>query len=195
MLQLLVFDPGEDYDDDAPPTSALRVGAYLAAPPSWQPDVAETLLLLDPSIGVSLLPINPFGWLDALAAQLAEAADRLEADQRALLRSSIEATPSWLALEPDGDVVSLSVLAPLPYAVYARAGAATASSADRDAVHAYVDAHRDELRPGDASAPLMSRSERALQDIRLPRAGLAAALRAEARDGRALYQHLRPAAR
>lgn len=71
MLQLLVFNPTDDWDDDRLPASAIRPAEYMRHSPPWVPDLAETLLLLDPAAGASLLPINPFGPLDYLAAQLA----------------------------------------------------------------------------------------------------------------------------
>src|SRR5690349_13515036 len=114
VLRLHVFNTSDDYDDDRPPPSLLRVRDYLAGSPPWIPDIGETMLLLEPAAGVSLLPVNPFGWLSALAAQLMEAAERLTAGQPALIRSSIESIPMYLLLEHGGDATYLSALAPLP---------------------------------------------------------------------------------
>jgi hypothetical protein len=196
MLQLYVFDLSDDYDDDRMPASALRPAEYLQVRPSWIPDFGETLLLLDPAAGVSLLPLNPFGLLYDLAAQLAEAADRLVTGKRALIRSSIEATPTYLALEPEGDVIRLSVLGsiprpvamtPLPPGPYSR-------GPDRRAeLHDYVDAHRAELRP-DAPGVRMIPAEQRVQDVPLAGAGMVSALRREAIDGLRLYKALVPKA-
>jgi len=52
------------------PTSALRVSDYLKQRPAWRPALDDTLRLLDSTAGASLLPLNPFGPLGHLAAQL-----------------------------------------------------------------------------------------------------------------------------
>jgi len=198
MLQLYVFNPTDDWDDDRPPPSALRPGEYLRHAPAWEPDINETLLMLDPAVGVSLLPINPFGPLEYLAAQLTEAADRLAAGKRALIRSSIESVPTYLALEPGDDATYLSVLGRFPNDMehWPLAPGPYYSRSDRRAeLHAFVDAHRDELRPGGARSDWMSRDEKRLQNIRLADPSLLAALRAEAADAVRLYETLRPLAR
>jgi hypothetical protein len=196
MLQLYVFDPGDDYDDDRMPGSALRPAEYLRVRPSWIPDLGETLLLLDRAAGVSLLPLNPFGLLYELAAQLGEAADRLADGKRALIRSSIEATPTYLALDPDGDVTRLSVLAQLPRAVAHTPlppGLYAQGDDRRAELHDYVETHRNELRPG-APGVRMMRPEQQVQDVPLPSAGMVSALRREAIDGLRLYKTLFPKA-
>jgi hypothetical protein len=195
MLQLYVFNPTDDYDDNTPPPSALRPGEYLRRSPPWIPDIAETLLLLDPAAGVSLLPLNTFGWLNDLAAQLAEAADRLAVHKRALIRSSIESVATYLALEPGDDATYLSVLAPLPGEIeYSPLppGPYTGSVDHRAELHAFVEAHRDELRPGGALAGSISRDAQRLQNIRLSDPSFVMALRAESADGLCLYKTLRP---
>jgi hypothetical protein len=197
VLQLYVFDPSEEFDEAIPP-STLRANEYLQRTPSWRPESEDTFLLLDPSIGVSLLPINAFGFLEVTAAQLAEASVRLANKQRALLRTSFEARPIYVALEPAGDVVELSVLAPLPYAMEydpLPPGPFSGGVDHRAELHAYVDAHRDELRPGAVPDTSMNRQKRRLQRIRLPAAGLPEALHAEAIAGLRLYKHLSPTAK
>ena len=194
MLQLYVFDPSEELDDAIPP-STLRAGEYLARAAAWRPDPAETLLLLDPAIGVSLLPINTFGWLQHVAAQLAEASDRLASGQRALIGSSFEGRTLYLALEPAGNGVELSVLASLPEAIeYSPLppGPYSGTADHRAELHSYVDAHRDALRPSGALGASMNRDRQRLQRIPLPVAGLPEALRAEAIAGLRLYKHLFP---
>jgi hypothetical protein len=197
MLQLHVFNPTDDYDDDSPPPSLLRVRDYLVRLPLWTPDLAKTMLLLDPAAGISLLPINTFGWLDAIAAQLFEAADRLAAGEPALIRSSYESIPMYLALEPGADATYLSVLGQLPREVEywpLPAGNITGPVDHRAELHAFVAAHRDELRPGGALSERMMPSARCLQNIRLADSAMVSALRAEATDGFRLYKTLRPKA-
>ena len=196
MLQLYVFDPSEELDDAIPP-STLRAREYFARAPAWRPDPAETLLLLDPAIGVSLLPINTFGWLQDIAIQLAEASDRLASGQRALICSSFEGRPLYLALEPARNAVELSVLAPLPRELeYSPLppGPYSGTADHRVELHSYVDAHRDALRPGGALGAAMGRDRQRLQRIPLPAAGLPEALHAEAIAGLRLYKHLFPRA-
>ena len=197
MLQLRLFNPTDDYDDDRPPPSLLRARDYLARSQPWTPDPAETMLLLDPAVGVSLLPINPFGWLSALAAQLTEAAERLAAGQPALIRSSIESVPMYLALEPRGDATYLSALAPLPDQLQywpLPAGNHTGPVDRRAELHAFVAANRDDLRPEGKLAEMMSPDARRLQNIQLGTTSLIAALRAESLDGYRLYKTLDPTA-
>jgi hypothetical protein len=196
MLKLYVYDPAEGFDKELPAT-ALRPVEYLRERPPWVPDLGECLLLLDPSAGDRLLEINPFGWLHELSAQLDEAACRLDGNQRALIRSCGDWTPTFLALEPDGDVTCLSVLMPLPtdidWYLPSRRPPADAGAVDQGAVlYDYVEAHRDELRPGPTTSPMVSLIKRRLQNLPLPSAGLPAALREEARAGMELYRTLLP---
>jgi hypothetical protein len=197
MLQLHVFNPTDDYDDDRPPPSLLRVRDYLASSPSWVPDIDETMLLIDPAAGVSLLPINTFGGLDVLAVQLAEAADRLLSNQPALIRSSFESTPMYLALEPTEGVVYLSVLGEFPRELEhwpLPAGYVSGPVDHRAELYAFVAAHRQALRPGGALSARMMPDARRLQNIRLADPTLVSALRGEAADGVRLYKTLRPGA-
>lgn len=197
MLELYVYDPDEGFDKEQPPATALRPDQYLRERPPWVPDLGECLLLLRDGAGDRLLEINPFGWLHELSAQLDEAARRLDRNQRALIRSCGDWTPTFLALEPDADVTRLSVLMPLPTDLESylpsRSRPAHDGAVDEGAMlYAYVEAHRDELRPGPTTSPMVSLVKRRLQDLPLPSAGLPAALREEARAGMELYRRLLP---
>lgn len=197
MLQLYVFKAMEDWDDERMPASACRVGDYLARRPAWEPDLDDTLLLA-PAAGASLLPINPFGPLGPLAAQLTEAADRLAAGERALIRSAIESTPIYLALEPRDDAMYLSMLGRLPHDMEhwpLPPGPFSGPADRRDELYAWVDAHRDELRPTGPREGWMPRDPGRLQDIRLAAPSLIADLRAESRAGMDLFYALRPSTR
>lgn len=190
-LRLYVFDPDEGFDEELP-ASARTPADWLAAPPPWRPDPQETLLWLD-GLEPPLL-LGAFGRLHALAAQLDEAADRLAAGQRALVRSAMDGAPTWLALEPDGDEVLVSALAelPRPLASYYPTAAtlfdplAAAPVDQRAALHAYVDAHRAELVARREQGGLEWR----VQGLRWPREATLAALRAHAAGAAALDRHL-----
>lgn len=206
VLYLYVYDFDDDWDDDRMPATAMRPADYLRRRPDWIPPYNDdsTLLLLDPqawwrldpAIGLAFLAINHFGPLGVLATQLAEAADRLTAGKRALIRSYIEANEqSYLALEPDGEVTRLSLLMPLPRAMQLSPlppGNYIGPDDRRAELHDYVETHRDALRPADAPDDYRSRLARALQDIPLPSNGLASALRQEAIDGLRLIRTLSP---
>jgi hypothetical protein len=206
VLHLYVHDFNDDWDDDRMPATAMRPAEYLRRRPNWIPPYGDdsTLLLLDPqawwrldpAIGLAFLAINHFGPLGVLATQLAEAADRLTAGKRALIRSYIEANEqSYLALEPDGEVTRLSLLMPLPRAMQLSPlppGNYVGPGDRRAELHNYVETHRDALRPTDAPYDNNARLARALQDIPLPSAGLAAALQQEAIDGLRLIRTLCP---
>src|ERR1043165_1094095 len=183
MLQLHVFNPTDDYDDDRPPPTLLRVRDYLTRSPSWIPDINETMLLLDPAAGVSRLPINTFGGLEVLAVQLAEVADRLSSGQPGLIRSSFESTPMYLALEPAEDAVYLSVLGQLPRELEywpLPAGHSSGPVDHRPELYAFMAAHRRDLRPGGALSHRMSPDAGRLQNIRLADRDLVRSLRDEA---------------
>jgi hypothetical protein len=189
MLHLYVYDPDDDFDGELPP-SAMRPASYRAAPPSWIPALEETWLLLDVPGGEPLQELNPFGYLDALARQMAEAAARLDAGERALIRSAGDWTPVFLAFEPDGAVVRVSALAgmPQPYSSYYpldRSPFHMPVPVDQPAeLYRYVEAHRDELRPTAADG----RAYLALQRLDVPAAPLIACMREEARAGMSLYE-------
>lgn len=189
MLFLYVYDPDDDFDE-ALPGSATRPGAYLAASPGWTPAIEETLLVLDATGGELLLQLNPFGYLDALAAQMVEAADRLAAGERALIRSAGDFTAQFITLEPGGATTGVSALRhlPRPYASYyplVKSPFHTAEAVDQRAeLHRYVADHRDELRPTAADGRALDE----LQGIPVPTAELIAGLREDGRAGRELYE-------
>jgi hypothetical protein len=97
---------------DQAPRSRRRVSLaeWLAAPPSWRPDLEHAFVCV---AGLDA-PVESFGSVELLIPQLDEAADRLAAGRRALLRSAGDWPPFLLALLPDGDAVVASTVHALP---------------------------------------------------------------------------------
>jgi hypothetical protein len=191
MLHLYVYDPQDDFDEGLPP-SALRVSDYLKQRPNWVPALEETWLGLNLPGGEHLLELNPFGLLNFLVPQLEAATKRLEADQRALIRSAGDWTPVFLVLEPKDKVTLLSALSTIaePWGGYyplTKSPLFTPESLDqREALYTYVEENRELLRPGQSE----SRAKRALQGVELPTDELVQSLREEAHTGRHLLEIL-----
>jgi hypothetical protein len=192
-LRLFLFSTAEEFDD-ALPSTAKRPGELAAALPEWQPRLDDTLLWLEGA--PDPLVMSPFGRLEMIGPQLEEAAERLAAGQRALLRSASDAAGVFLALEPvgsEGEIVEVAQLAQLPepwgsYFPLERSFFHPGSAVDqRAALYDYVDAHREELTPRRAQD---GQSLDRLRGLRWDRDATIASLRHEAAGARALLTSL-----
>ena len=116
--------------------------------------------------------------LDFLVPQLEEASARLKMRRGAIVRLAGDWEPTFFVLEPEGDVTRFSVLGTIPrpwadYCALARSFFWTPEPvAQRAALHAYIEEHRQSMHPGLSA----SRAERELQGIELPTRGLVEAL-------------------
>ncbi len=184
MLRFFVHDPEDDFDEELP-ESAMNLSEFLAARPPWKPALEDTLMVFDEPWRESLLELNPFGFLDLLFPQCTEAANRLEAEESALLRSAGDWTAIFLLLEPVGQHITLSIIGSLPrplgsYYPLQDSPFHTFDQVDqREALYAYVSRNRRACRP-DSS---YSRAIREFGTIELPRTEFIEALRREARLG------------
>ena len=191
-LRLFVFST-EDEFDDALPSSAMSPADCAASPPPWSPRLDETLLWLDGARDP--LVMSPLGRLEAIAPQLEEAATRLEAGQRALLRSASDSTAVFLVIEPagDGNEVAVAQLAtpPEPWGSYYPLEHSflhlPAKIDQRAALYDYVEAHRGELVTKSAHD---GQPFDRLHGLRWKRDAAIEALRREATGARALLTKL-----
>lgn len=192
-LRLFLFSTDDEFDD-ALPSTAQRPAELAAAPPRWQPRLDDALLWLEGA--PDPLVMSPFGRLEMIAPQLEEAANRLEAGRRALLRSAGEAAGVFLALEPvpsEENAVAVAQLAQLPepwgsYYPLEHSFFYPGRDVDqRAALYDYVDEHRDALVPRHAQD---GRPIDRLRGLRWDRRATVAALREEAAGARALLDSL-----
>ncbi len=198
-LRLFLFSTDDELDD-ALPSTAKRPAELAASPPGWQPRLDDAILWLEGA--PDPLVMSPFGRLEMIAPQLEEAARRLEAGQRALLRSAGEGAAVFLAIEPvataggdgdSGDEVAVAQLAQLaqPWGSYyplEHSFFYPGRDVDqRAALYDYVDAHRDELVPRHAQD---GRAIDRLRGLRWDRRATISALRDEAAGAQALLAQL-----
>lgn len=190
MLHLYVYNFDDDSDREPPPT-ALRVSDYLNYRPAWEPAFEDTWLLLDHfncSETVPLIDSNPFGLLNFLVPQMEEAALRLEAGERAVIRSAAEGRATFFVLEPEGRITRLSALTYLPepwgsyYPLINSPSSDESECVDQQkSLYDYIERYREELRP--KSGMWQNRDQRDIQRLKLPTDELIVSLKEEAKAG------------
>ncbi|WP_166920247.1 hypothetical protein [Flavobacterium poyangense] len=119
MLTFYIYDPDDD-DGDFLPSTAMTLKEYLQNPPSWKPQIENTILTFS---GLPMLindDINNFGILPHILSQLEEVKKRLLEDQFALLKTSNYNESLFFIFEPkeDNTYFSLLGLLPSPYSAY-----------------------------------------------------------------------------